>query len=111
SGKKTAQATWGQPAAWCDYSGSSNDRPAGILLLAGPDNFRESWWHNRDYGLMVANPFGREAMKQGARSAVKVARGETLKLSFGAVIHGQRELDGAGEFEVFRQLATEKSAK
>ncbi len=87
TGLKTAKHTWGQPAEWCDYSCTLNGQPAGITLMAAPQNFRPSWWHNRDYGLMVANPFGREAMKQGAQSAVTVRRGETLRLRFGAVIH------------------------
>ena len=55
--------------------------------MADPANFRPSWWHNRDYGLMVANPFGRESMKQGVKSVVRVNRGETLRLRFGAVLH------------------------
>jgi len=54
--------TWGKQADWCAFSGVIGDRRAGILLAAGPDNFRRSWFHNRDYGLMVANPFGRKAM-------------------------------------------------
>lgn len=87
TGLKTAKNTWGQPADWCDYSGTIDGRPAGITLMADPANFRPSWWHNRDYGVCVANPFGREAMKQGAKSVVTVKRGETFRLSFGAVIH------------------------
>jgi hypothetical protein len=87
SGLKSAKSTWGQPAEWCDYSGSVERQPVGITLIADPANFRPSWWHNRDYGLMVANPFGRAAMKQGANSAVTVKRGETFRLRFGAVVH------------------------
>ncbi|MFN7730851.1 MAG: DUF6807 family protein [Pirellula sp.] len=86
AGAQTAKGTWGQSAKWCEYSGSSQCDP-GILVMAG-ENFRESWWHNRDYGLMVANPFGREAMKQGSKSAVKVAKGESLHLRFGALVFG-----------------------
>jgi hypothetical protein len=60
--------------------------------MTDPPNFRPAWWHNRDYGLMVANPFGQEAMKQGAKSRVRVQRGESFRLRFGAVIHqGQPE--------------------
>ena len=87
SGLKTARNTWGQPADWCDYAGTADGQRAGITLMADPANFRPSWWHNRDYGLMVANPFGREAMKQGAKSLVTVKRGETFRLRFGAAIH------------------------
>lgn len=87
SGLKTAKNTWGHPADWCDYSGTVDGQGLGIILMAAPCNFRPSWWHNRDYGLMVANPFGREAMKQGAKSAVTVRRGENFRLVFGTAMH------------------------
>jgi hypothetical protein len=87
-GQKTAAKTWGQSTVWCDYSGTNG----GISLVASPANFRESWWHNRDYGVFVANPFGRAAMKQGERSAVTVKRGETFRLKFAAIMH-----DAAGD--------------
>ena len=107
TGKKTARETWGQPAMWCDYSGTGVNS-GGIMLMASPDNFRESWWHNRDYGVFVANPFGREAMKQGPRSDIKVAQDETLRISFGAFIHDHREFDDSAEFELFRLSLQQK---
>jgi hypothetical protein len=39
-------------------------RQIRLTLMTDPANFRPAWWHNRDYGLMVANPFGQEAMNQ-----------------------------------------------
>jgi hypothetical protein len=102
TGKTTAKDTWGQPAAWCDYSGKGANS-GGILLMASDQNYRPSWWHNRDYGVFVANPFGRNAMKQGSRSEVTIARGETLKLVFGAMIHDGNEFDRGAEFEAFRR--------
>ena len=86
-GLRSAQSTWGQPAEWCDYSGVIDSRPIGVTLLTDPASFRPSWWHNRDYGVFVANPFGRDAMKQGTKSVVTVRRGENFRLRFGAVIH------------------------
>ena len=80
------------------------------MLMASPGNFRESWWHNRDYGVFVANPFGREAMKQGARSSIPVAKGETLQIAFGALVHDHREFDSAAEFTIFEKfLATDST--
>ena len=35
----------------------------------------------------MANPFGREAMKQGTKSRVTVTRGEAFTLRFGAILH------------------------
>ncbi len=106
TGKKTAKETWGQPAKWCDYTGSG-PQSAGILLMASDKNFRESWWHNRDYGVFVANPFGREAMKQGPRSIVTVAKGETLRLTFGALIHDAKDHDPAHEYQSFQESLKE----
>ncbi len=106
SGATTAKATWGKPANWCDYSGVLADRRVGIAVLAGPQNFRASWFHNRDYGLMVANPFGENAFTKGARSRVPVAKGESFRLRFGAWIHGgakDASPDIAGAWSAFRQ--------
>ncbi len=103
-GKRTAKDTWGQPAAWCDYSGTKDGQRVGILLMASPRNFRESWWHNRDYGVFVANPFGRAAMRQGAKSEVVVKRGESLELTFAALIHDTSDFDPASEFRHFLEL-------
>lgn len=103
SGLKTAKATWGQAGEWCDYSGTVEGQGLGITLMASPTNFRPSWWHNRDYGLMVANPFGREAMKQGARSALTVKRGETFRLRYGAVIHDGLATNAPASEEFFRK--------
>ena len=85
----------GQPAEWCDYSGTVDGRRIGLTLMADPKNFRPGWWHNRDYGVCVANPFGRDAMKQGAKSAVTVKRGEDFHLRFGAAIHSSAEFNPA----------------
>ena len=87
TGATTAKATWGQAAEWCDYSGTINGTPAGIKIMPDPTNFRPSWWHNRDYGVFVANPFGRAAMKQGEQSRVTVKKGETHRMKFTVIFH------------------------
>ncbi len=101
TGLKTAAATWGQAASWCDYSGRSGDQSGGITLMAAPENFRQSWWHNRDYGVFVANPFGRAAMKQGELSAVKIEPGQSFKIRFAAFIHDAADYDPAVAFDHF----------
>ena len=75
------------------------------MLMASQGNFRESWWHNRDYGVFVANPFGREAMKQGARSKVTIAKGETFRIAFGALVHHHQTIDLADEYKAFEKLS------
>jgi hypothetical protein len=87
TGATTAKATWGQAAEWCDYSGTLDGIRAGIKVIPDPANFRPSWWHNRDYGVFVANPFGRQAMKQGETSRVEVKRGETHRIKFTVILH------------------------
>jgi len=104
SGLRTAKQTWGQPAAWCDYSGEIGEKSAGITLMASPSNFRPSWWHNRDYGVFVANPFGRAAMKQGEPSSTKIPQGSSLRLRFGALLHAGKDIDWSAEYERFVEL-------
>jgi hypothetical protein len=83
-----AKNTWGKPAAWCDYSGVLSNRLVGITVLTSPQNFRSSWFHSRDYGLIVANPFGQKAFtKTDAPNSVPVKKGETFTLHFAAFIH------------------------
>ncbi len=56
------KGTWGQQAQWCAAYGRVDGKEAGIVLMPAPDNFRPSWFHTRDYGLIVANPFGKKSM-------------------------------------------------
>jgi hypothetical protein len=82
-GKRNEKEAWGTTADWCDYSGTIDGRRVGILLLPHSDNFRPSWLHVRDYGLAVANPFGRKAFTRGAASRVEIKPGQSLRLRFG----------------------------
>ena len=67
AGRVGARQVWSQPSAWCIYSGAIHDQKVGMVVFCHPDNFRNSWMHARDYGLIAANPFGRAAMGKGAR--------------------------------------------
>jgi hypothetical protein len=82
-----AKAAWGKTAEWCDYSGVISNRLVGMTVMADPTNFRPSWMHSRDYGLVVANPFGQRAFTKGEPSSVPVEKGSTFKLRFAAFIH------------------------
>ena len=103
-GLRTAQKTWGQPASWCDYGKRLEGRDCGITLMTHPANFRESWWHNRDYGVFVANPFGRAAMKQGEKSAMTVKRGTPFTIKFAALLHDTTDYDPALGFREFLKI-------
>lgn len=77
---------WGRQADWCQYSGPIAGRTAGIVLMPHPGNFRRSWFHARDYGLLVANPFGQQAFTKSAASQVRIEKGKAFRLRFGVLI-------------------------
>jgi hypothetical protein len=90
-GERGAEGVWGRISAWCDDSGAVNERQAGITIFAGPKNPVPTCWHARGYGLLAANPFGRQksgfpAMKDNSK-LVRLARGERLDLRYGLFLH------------------------
>ncbi|GAB3277050.1 hypothetical protein GCM10027347_50830 [Larkinella harenae] len=86
-GLKEGAGTWGKASKWVDYSGVIDEKTVGVTIMPDPENFRPSWFHTRDYGLMAANAFGREAMKQGEKSSVAVKKGEKFELGYGVLIY------------------------
>jgi hypothetical protein len=95
-GKVGEKTLWGQKSAWCDYSGTIDGKTVGLAILDDPTN-TPACWHSRGYGLMAANPFGRDksfpAMK-GKTDLVKLAKGEHLKLRYGILLHAGDAKDG-----------------
>jgi Methane oxygenase PmoA len=90
-GRKNEKEVWGNAGDWCDYSGSIDNQHVGLTILCHPDNFRPSWFHARDRGLLEANPFGRKAFEKGETSSVVVKPGEKLRLRYGILIHSSRK--------------------
>jgi hypothetical protein len=90
TGEKNEKKVRGRSAPWCDFSGVIDGKRAGVTLMADPKNFRPSWYHARDYGLLVVNSFGRRALTGGDASRVTVKRGETLRLRFGVLLHSAK---------------------
>jgi len=104
-----AKNTWGKTAAWCDYSGVLSNRLIGITVMTDPRNFRPSWMHSRDYGLIVANPFGQKAFtKTGEPSSIPVKRGETFTLRFAAFIHSTPINEPPDSNPVYETFVVEK---
>ena len=66
-GRLNGNQIWGNSAEWCDYSGTVAGQRVGVALFCHPKNFRPSWFHARDYGLLAANAFGREASRRVTR--------------------------------------------
>jgi hypothetical protein len=87
AGRKNGDAVWGNAADWCDFSGTINGERVGMTVFCHPGNFRTSRYHARDYGLLQANPFGRQAFDKGEKSSVVVRPGEKLRLRYGILIH------------------------
>jgi hypothetical protein len=86
-GRRNGDEIWGNTADWCDYSGTMAGQRVGITIFCHPQNFRPSWFHARDYGLLEANPFGRASFGKGEKSQVVVKPGEELRLRYGLLFH------------------------
>ena len=86
-GRKNGGEIWGKSAAWCDFSGRVDEQPAGVALFCHPDNVRPSWFHARDYGLLVANLFGRRAFHAGEASSIPASDAKPLRLRYGIFVH------------------------
>ena len=87
NGRVNGTEIWGKAASWCDFSGTLDGQHVGMTLFCHPKNFRPSWFHARDYGLLLANPFGRQAFGQGEPSRVEVKPGKQLRLRYGVLVH------------------------
>jgi hypothetical protein len=86
-GLKGAKKAYGKASNWADYSGVMGSTLVGMTVMPDPKNFRPSWYHTRDYGLIAANPFGREKVAGGEKSEVLVKKGEKFHLGFGVAIY------------------------
>jgi hypothetical protein len=111
AGNKDMKGCWGVVSAWCDYSGPAADKTVGVAIFAAPNNPVPTCWHSRGYGLMAANPFGRDksgfpAMK-GKKELVKLGKGEHLKLRYGILLHDGdlRDAKVSQLYEEFVKLA------
>jgi hypothetical protein len=103
-GLKDEAQVWGRSADWCAYAGTVDGRRVGVVLMPHLQNFRRSWFHARDYGLLAANPFGRNAFTKGEKSQIVVKEGETLRLRFG-VLFFSGEPDPSAAYRDYLQQA------
>ena len=103
-GDSGEKAVRGKTAAWCDGRGVIAGKEVGIAVMADPANFRPSWFHARDYGLIVANPFGRKALTKGEESKLVVRRGETFRIRFGVVLHASSTTHPTDIDAVYRDM-------
>jgi len=90
-GGKNEEGTWGKQTKWCGAMGPIDGRIVGAVVMADPNNFRPSWYHTRDYGLIVANAFGKKAMTgpddaQVTPDSTRVQKGKPFHLGYGVFI-------------------------
>jgi len=110
-GKIGEKECWGQKSALCDYSGPIDGKVVGLAIFDDPKNPDPRLRHVRGYGLMAANPFGREkhaqfpAMK-GNNELVRLKKGEHLNLRYGMLLHTGDAVSGdvAAAYDRFVKL-------
>ncbi len=106
-GQTGEKNVWGHEADWCAYAGKVEGKPVAIAILDHPSNPHRACWHARGYGLMAANPFGRDKSgfpdRKGKADLVKIPKGEKLTLRYALVV-----LDG--EWDSAQKTITEAYA-
>lgn len=87
-GGRNEAGVFGTQAEWCDASGEVAGTKVGALLVDRGDASRRAFFHARDYGWLLANPFGRRSYTKGDSGAITVPPGGGLDLHFAVVLHG-----------------------
>ena len=87
-GGRNEKGVFGLHADWCDASGTVDGAVVGVLLVDRGGSRRPALLHARDYGWLLANPFGSRAYGRKESGAVTVAPGDALELHYGLVAHG-----------------------
>ena len=102
-GLKDEKQAWGKPADWCMYHGKHSGDDVGVLLMPSAKNFRRAWFHCRDYGLVAANPFGKNAFTGGEKSRIEVPAGKPFALAYRMLIFQRADepLDPAASYQKY----------
>lgn len=82
-GHRAEQGTFGQKAAWCDFSASRGDVLEGLALLDHPQNpWSPCRWFTRDYGFMSPTP-----MQWLPAEGWTLAEDESIRLRYRILVH------------------------
>ncbi|MEO8271813.1 MAG: PmoA family protein [Aureliella sp.] len=103
----TTADIWGKRADWIDYWGTVEGHVVGIAIFDHPSNLRHpTWWHARDYGLVSANPFGRQDFEGELAESGEytLPAGESLTFKHRFVVH-RGDAKGAGIDKIYREWA------
>jgi hypothetical protein len=111
-GKKGSNDCWGKPSPWIDYYGDVDGKTCGVTLMDHPQNFRESRYHVRNYGLFSISPFGPKTYSKDteAASPVTIKPGtEGLQLTYGMYVHDGDTASGkvAEHYQEFLKVTQE----
>jgi hypothetical protein len=80
---------FGRGAEWVDASGTIDGRRVGAAVIDLADNPRPPFFHARDYGLVLANAFGRKAYGvKNPPPPVTLEPGKSLRLRYAILLHG-----------------------
>lgn len=105
-GLKGETDCWGKPSPWIDYYGDVNGSTCGVTLMDHPDNFRESRYHVRKYGLFSISPFGpkKYSNEKEPASPVTLSPGQDpLQLTYGLFVHNG-DTDAANVSDAYQQF-------
>jgi hypothetical protein len=92
------QGVFGRGAAWVDAAGTVDGRRVGVAVIDLEGNPREPFFHARDYGLVLANAFGRKAYAaKDPPPPVTLEPGKSLRLRYAILLHGDVPDDRLGD--------------
>ncbi len=107
-GKVGEKDIWGLPSAWIHTAGKVDGKEIGVAVFDHPSNPKPAW-HARAYGLVAANPFGRDhsgfPSQKGKTDLLKIAKGGEMKLKYAVYAHDGDVKAGkvAEAFEAFKK--------
>jgi hypothetical protein len=106
-GRLNEEDAWGKKGDWAAILGEKDGKQVGIVAMPNPDNFRRCWFHIRDYGLIISNPFGINAYTGGEKNAIPVKQGESFDLKYGiAIAVGNAAPDPAALYEEYVRMVS-----
>jgi hypothetical protein len=91
------KGVFGRGAAWVDATGTVDGRRLGVTVIDLAGTPREPFFHARDYGLVLANAFGRKAYAaKDPPPPITLQPGKSLRLAYAVLLHGDVPADRVG---------------